>query len=98
MNKNLYSLTFLFYSGIIKVIKSIGGNYMKKIVGIVINVLMANADIIGTILIILFGLGIQTDEASFIAGFALAFGGVFIADEVLPLFFEELEDNEDEDE
>lgn len=70
---------------------------MKKIVGIVINVLMANAVIIGTILILLFGLGIQTDEASFIAGFALAFGGVFIADEVMPLFFEEWYD-EDEDE
>ncbi len=70
---------------------------MKKIVGIVINVLMATAVFIGTILIILFGLGIQTDETSFIAGFALAFGGVFIADEVIPLFFEEWYD-EDEDE
>lgn len=70
---------------------------MKRIIGFFVTVIMVLAVISGTALIILFGLGIQTDEASFIVGFALAVGGVFIADEVIPLFFEEWYD-EDEDE
>ena len=70
---------------------------MKRIIGFCVTIILVAAVISGTALILLFGLGIQTDEASFIAGFVLAFGGVLIADEVLPLFFEEWYD-EDEDE
>lgn len=71
---------------------------MKRIIGFCVTIILVAAVISGTALILLFGLGIQTDEASFIAGFVLAFGGVLIADESIPLFFDEEWGDEDEDE
>ena len=69
---------------------------MKRAAGFLLLGLFALTILIGVGMMIHSALEIYSSETNFITGFGLSFGGVLIADEVLPLFFEEWED-EDED-
>ena len=70
---------------------------MKRTFGFILSGLFALTIIGGIALIVLATIEVTLPESYFVTGFILSFGGALIADEIIPLFFEEWDDNEDEE-